>query len=68
MRKFRSHFYYMADKNRLEKANSADIDSDSITTAPAYRAGVARLINPFHDRATMYLATEIDVCRFCKKP
>ena len=46
-----------------DELDAADRDGHAVAPAPADRAGVAGLVDPFHDHAAMHLAAEIDVGR-----
>ena len=57
----------LADADRLQELKSTEVDGHTVRTAPPHRTTVPRLIDPFHDRAAVYLAAEVNVARLRKK-
>ncbi len=58
------HFHQFADAHRVMEADATDEDRHAIALGPAGGAGVAGLVDPFHDGAAMHVAAEVDGAGF----
>jgi hypothetical protein len=58
---------HVADQNRFDKTNPADIDRDAGCAAPTERNRCASFIDPFHHRAAMHLAEHVHIGWLSKK-
>jgi len=57
------NFYHVTDGHRPAETDAANVDRDAVLPAPSGRAGIPSLIDPLHDRAAVYLASEVHIRR-----